>query len=372
MAEKNPTICIIDDNPEDREIFRRYLLQDTRYHYQCYEEETGEEGLALCKRIQPDCILLDYKLPDIDGIEFLAGLVDASGSVPFAVIMLAGLGDEGIALQAMKSGAQDYLVKDEMTPGNLFRAIHNAIERTAMRRSLEKHQQDLEQKNQEIQAFAYALAHDLRAPLRAITGFSQIVEQDYQAVLDADGRHYMENIVHACAQMDRLIDDLLNYTRIEHRAIRFKPVALGYLMQQIVKGMATRINENQATINIAEDLPTVYGDATLINQIFVNLLENALVYHKPGENAQVTISWWEEDESAVICLADNGIGISPKNHEKIFNLFQRLHSDDIYPGTGIGLAIVKKAVDLLDGFVWVESTLGVESKFFVKLPKYVL
>ncbi|GCE06311.1 hybrid sensor histidine kinase/response regulator [Dictyobacter aurantiacus] len=372
MAEKNPTICIIDDNPDDRDTFRRYLLQDPLYRYQCYEAETGEDGLLLCRQIQPDCILLDYKLPDIDGLEFLAELVDSSGSVPFAVIILAGLGDEGIALQAMKSGAQDYLVKDEMTPGNLFRAIHHAIERTTMRRALEKHQQDLEQKNQEIQAFAYALAHDLRAPLRAITGFSQIVEQDYHDVLDDSGRHYVENIVHACSQMDRLIDDLLNYTRIEHRALRYKPVALDYLLRQIVKSMETRLQKTGATVTLAEDLPTIYGDSTLINQIFVNLLDNALVYHKPDEVAQVTVSWWEDGEFVVIRLADTGIGIAPKFYEKIFNIFQRLHSEEIYPGTGIGLAIVKKAVDLSGGLVWVESTLGVGSNFFVKLPKYIV
>lgn len=372
MAEKNPTICIIDDNPEDREVFRRYLLQDTRYRYQFYEEETGEEGLTLCRKIQPDCILLDYKLPDIDGLEFLAGLADNSGSIPFAVIMLAGLGDESIALQAMKSGAQDYLVKDEMTPGNLFRAIHNAIERTTMRRTLEKHQQDLEQKNQEIQAFAYALAHDLRAPLRAITGFSQIVEEDYKNVLDADGRHYVENIVHACSQMDRLIEDLLNYTRIEHRAIRYKPVALGYMIPQIVESLAERINQTRAVILIAEDLPMVYGDSTLINQIFMNLIDNALVYRKPDIQIELSLTWMQEGDFVVVRLADNGIGIDAKHYEKIFSLFQRLHSDDLYPGTGIGLAIVKKASDLLGGQVWVESTLGVGSTFFVKLPMYTL
>ncbi|GCE27858.1 hypothetical protein KDA_33420 [Dictyobacter alpinus] len=368
MAEKNPTICIIDDNPVDREVFRRYLLQDTRYHYQFYEEETGEEGIALCRRVQPDCILLDYTLPDINGLEFLAGLVDSSGSIPFAVIMLAGMGDESIALQAMKSGAQDYLVKNEMTPGNLFRAIHNAIERSTMRRTLEKHQQDLEQKNQEIQAFAYALAHDLRAPLRAITGFSQIVAQDYKDALDADGRHYVDNIVDACTQMDRLIDDLLSYTRIEHRAIHYKPVALGYLVQQIIENMAERINQAQALITVAEDLPMVYGDTTLINQIFVNLIDNALVYRKPDDQTRLSLSWYQDGDFAVVRLADNGIGIAPKHYERIFNLFQRLHGDELYPGTGIGLAIVKKATDLLGGHVWVESTPGEGSTFFVKLP----
>ncbi|HLG77008.1 MAG TPA: response regulator, partial [Ktedonobacteraceae bacterium] len=175
MSEKNPIICIIDDNLEDRALFRGYLLQDTDYHYSIYEEDTGEKGLALCRAVRPDCILLDYNLPDINGLAFLAALVDEAESVPFAVVMLAGLEEESSALRAVKNGAQDYLVKSEMTPGNLFRSIHSAIERTSIRRIVERQRLDLERKNQETQAFAYALAHDLRAPLRAISSFGQIL-----------------------------------------------------------------------------------------------------------------------------------------------------------------------------------------------------
>jgi signal transduction histidine kinase len=371
MSDKNSIICIIEDNPEDQEVFRRYLLQDMQYSYQCYVEESGEKGLELCRMVRPDCILLDYKLPDMDGLEFLAGLADETGSIPYAVIMLAGLSSKPIALQAMKDGAQDYLVKDEMTPGNLLRAIHNAIERTSMRRTLEQQRRVLEQKNQEMEAFAYALAHDLRAPLRSITGFSQILHQDYRTSLDEEGRHFVDTIVHSCVQMDRLIEDLLNYTRIEHRAVRSKPIALGYCMQQIIEGLSARIAAEHATVTIADDLPTIFGDSTLIHQIFVNLIENALTYARPGVPAQVTLHWQRDDTCAVLSLCDNGIGIAPKHYERIFRIFQRLHGEDVYPGTGIGLAIVKKATDLLDGQVWIKSVVGEGSTFFVRLPLYI-
>ncbi|GCE13324.1 hybrid sensor histidine kinase/response regulator [Tengunoibacter tsumagoiensis] len=369
MTEKNPTICLIEDNPEDREVFRRYLLQDTDYQYQFYEEETGEKGLILCRTVQPDCILLDYNLPDIDGLEFLTELADESnGLVPYAVVMLTGLQDEGTALQAIKSGAQDYLVKAEMTPGNLLRAIHNAIERTAMRRDLEQHRRELEKKNQEIQAFAYALAHDLRAPLRAITGFSQIVANDYSTDLDETGKHYVSNIVRACLQMDRIIDDLLSYTRIEHRAVRLKPVMLRYSLLQVIENCRRQANGEDASITLDERMPMVYGDPTLINQIFMNLIDNALTYVPPGVIAEIKISAREEKSFVTICVEDNGIGIPPKQYERIFAIFQRLHGDDLYPGTGIGLAIVKKATELLGGQVWVEPGPEQGSRFFVRLP----
>ena len=368
MSEKEPIICIVEDAFEDRAIFRRYLLQDAAYHYHFYEGETGEKGLELCKMVQPDCILLDYNLPDMDGLEFLEQIVDGSGSVPFAVVMLTGVGDEAIAIQAMKSGAQDYLVKDEMTPGSLFRAIHNAIERTSMRRTLEHQRHDLELKNQELQAFAYALAHDLRAPLRAIGGFAQIVDQDYQAVLDYDGQRYVQNIIKATTQMDRLIDELLNYTRIEHRAIRRKPVALSYLIEQVVDGFADRIAAKQTMVTIAEDLPMVYGDPMLLNHIFLNLIDNALTYQREQIQGQIKVDWSSDGQNVIVSIADNGIGIAEKHYEKIFPIFQRLHGDEEYVGTGIGLAIVKKAAELQGGNVWVESQIGVGSTFFVQLP----
>lgn len=370
MADKEPTICIIEDNPEDRAILRRYLLEDIDYRYHFFEEESGEQGIELCRRVKPDCILIDYNLPDINGIEFLQSLADDSGSIPFPAIILTGVGDDKIAIEAMKKGAQDYLVKDDMTPGSLFRAIHNAIERAALLRTTEKQRRDLELKNQEIQAFAFALAHDLRAPLRAISGFAQIIDREYGHTFDHDGKRYLNHIVHASSQMDQLIEELLNYTRIEHRRILSKPVALAPLLQEILESIGPRINETRASISVSTDLPIVLGDAMLLKQIFMNLLENALTYHKPGTPPAIKVirSIDNTDSSdAIICVEDNGIGITEKHHEKIFNIFQRLHSYDEYPGTGIGLAIVRKSIDLLDGQIWVESALDEGSRFFLKL-----
>ena len=359
-------ICIIDDNVEDRAVFRRYLLQDAEYRYVFFEEGTGKKGLELCRAIQPDCILLNYNLPDIDGLEFLTELSDELELVPFPVIVLTDLDNEAAALKAMKRGAQYYLVKDEMTQGNLLRAIHNAVEREAMRRMVEKQHQDLELKNQEMEAFAYALAHDLRSPLRAISSFGQIVAQDYSASLDEEGRRYIDIIVRSSMQMDRLIDELLKYTRIEHRSVRTKPVDLAYLIPHIVAELATRNAE--ATVLVADQLPVVDGDPVLLNQVFVNLVENALTYHKPDVQPSIAISWQREEPYAIISIKDNGIGIAPKHQAKIFNIFQRLHGDEEYAGTGIGLAIVKKATELMDGMVWVESAPEQGSCFYVKLP----
>lgn len=367
MEKKEELIFIIDDSPEDRKMLRRHLLKDPESSYRILEEETGERTLALCKHVKPDCILLDYHLPDMNGLEFLAALEDGTGSIPYPVVIVTGVSNEPIAIQALQRGAQDYIVKGKITTESLHRAIRNAIERMDMLKTLEVQRRVLELKNQELQAFAYALAHDLRAPLRAISGFAQIVHQDYQSVLDSEGQSYMDTIVKSCSQMDHLIDDLLNYTRIEHKAVRHQPVALHFLVNQIIESMSEHINATSASVNIMDELPVVQGDRTLLSQIFINLLENALTYRREGVPPRVTIHCQQDAHSYVISIEDNGIGIAAKNRERIFTIFQRLHSDEEYAGTGIGLAIVKKSAELMDGQVWVESIEGPGSTFYVRL-----
>jgi signal transduction histidine kinase len=133
--------------------------------------------------------------------------------------------------------------------------------------------------------------------------------------------------------------------------------------------MQAHLDENHGTLNIGEDLPVVRGDLTLLSQVFTNLLENAFTYIKPEVPPQVNVTWHSEEKQVVVEVSDNGIGIPLEYQEKIFNMFQRLHSEEEYPGTGIGLATVKKSVELLGGSVWVESTVGAGSTFFVRLPK---
>lgn len=368
VKKQAQTIFIVEDSPEDREVLRHHLLRDAESDYALVEVETGEEALALCKSQPPDCILLDYNLPDMNGLEFLAELTDNAGSVPFPVVVLTGVSYEAIAVKAMKSGAQDYLIKGNITTENLHRAVQNAIERVELLRTVEKQRRDLELKNQELQAFAYALAHDLRAPLRAITGFAQIVAHDYQQAFDENGRHYIDVVVKSCGQMDHLIDDLLNYTRIEHRPVRSQTVDLRPLIMQIVDSFDARIISLGATITVSEHLPVVHGDKTLISQVFVNLLDNALTYHRPNVPPRITIDYVPSVGNYVVSVADNGIGIASKHYEKIFTIFQRLHSDNEFVGTGIGLAIVKKSVELMGGQIWVESKVGEGSTFYVRLP----
>jgi signal transduction histidine kinase len=249
------------------------------------------------------------------------------------------------------------------------RVIERTTELEERSRQLEERSAQLEKTNQQLESFSYSVSHDLRAPLRAISGFSQILARRHRNELSEEGRHFLDNVVDASAHMGRLIDDLLSYSRLGRNALVLKPVALGQILHQIGTTLHPRIVETGASLHIPDDLPVVTGDDTLLTQIFTNLIDNALTYRKPGETAQVSLQWRHAgDGQVVISVADKGIGIAAEHFEKIFSVFQRLHSQDEYPGTGIGLAVVQKSVDMLDGKVWLESTPGSGTTFYLQLP----
>jgi len=255
-----------------------------------------------------------------------------------------------------------------------------AIENAKLYQQVQEHAKELELKvnerteelqeiNKELESFTYSVSHDLRAPLRAITGFAEIISRRYKSLLDKEGQHYFENIVIASEQMRRLIDDLLDYSRLGKKIITLRPISFKEITDKVLKNLSETIKQTNTKIQISEPLPEVLGDYSLLTQVFQNLIDNAIKYRRKKVTPKINISCFFEGESVIIKIKDNGIGIDPKYHEKIFNVFQRLHSDTEIPGTGIGLASVKKAVTMMNGKVWLESEVGKGSTFFVKLMK---
>jgi PAS domain S-box-containing protein len=227
----------------------------------------------------------------------------------------------------------------------------------------------LEMANKELESFSYSVSHDLRAPLRAISGFSEIITRRHRDSLNEEGRHYVDNIVQASQRMGELIDDLLTYSRLGRTGIRREPVSLATLLGEIALNLQPRLEEVHGSLEFPPDLPSLSSDRTLLSQIFMNLVDNGLKYHRPQVPPRVCLAYTRESQDVIVSVTDNGIGIPPEYQEKIFNVFQRLHSEDEYPGTGIGLASVRKSVELLGGSVWVESKPGQGSTFFVRLPE---
>lgn len=232
---------------------------------------------------------------------------------------------------------------------------------------------DLLAANNELENFSYSVSHDLRAPLRAITGFAEILVRRYQSSLNEEGRHYLDNIVTASRRMDAVIKDLLEFARMGRQTLQTEKIVIANLLSGLMHELQEMIAAAGVQIDLPgpNGLPVLNSDPNLLRQILLNLMTNAITYHRadaPG-GPRMTINCTTADQETLIEVADNGIGIDPQYHELIFNIFQRLHSVDDYPGTGIGLATVKRAVERLGGTVSVRSTPGQGSTFSVRLPR---
>jgi len=221
--------------------------------------------------------------------------------------------------------------------------------------------------NQDLEAFSYSVSHDLRAPLRALSGYSRLLQLDHGERLDEEGQHYVSRIAQASEHMNHLIDDLLRYSRLGRRGVKIVPVQLDSLLQHILSTRQARIQESQAQIH-STHLPDVESDATLLEQILANLIDNALTYHAPEQPPVLDIRAWITPEGWQLQISDQGIGIAPEHQDKVFAVFQRLHPDETYPGTGIGLAIVRKAVQHLGGSIQLQSAPGQGSTFTLSFP----
>ncbi len=227
----------------------------------------------------------------------------------------------------------------------------------------------LEEKNAELEAFAYSVSHDLRAPLRAMQGFSRALLEDYASVLDARGRDYAERVVSAASRMDSLIRDLLDYSRISRHEIKMGAVSLDEVVEDALRQLDAGIREKEAMVKVEGPLPWVKAHYSTLLQVVANLISNAITFTAPGVKPEVCIDWEELDGWVRLRVADNGIGIAPEHRERIFRIFERLHGVETYPGTGIGLAVVRKGMERMGGRIGVESEEGKGSEFWIELPK---
>ena len=225
----------------------------------------------------------------------------------------------------------------------------------------------LEAANKELESFAYSVSHDLRAPLRAMEGFANALLEDYADSLDSAGRDYAMRVVSAAQHMDTLIQDLLAYSRLSRSALKPSAVSLDGVLGEVMHQFNPEINNTGAQIRVERPLPEVMGDHATLVQVLSNLLSNAIKFVQPGVKPGVKI-WAEEKNGKVrLWVEDTGIGIDPQYYDRIFRIFERLQGVETYPGTGIGLAIVKKGLERMGGQAGVESTPGRGSKFWVEL-----
>ncbi|HLO78327.1 MAG TPA: ATP-binding protein [Magnetospirillum sp.] len=227
---------------------------------------------------------------------------------------------------------------------------------------------ELARSNTDLEQFAYVASHDLREPLRMVSSFLTLLERHLAAHMDAESREYIGFARDGALRMDRMILDLLQYSRVGRVETEIEPVDLNQMVRQATRELAEKIAEAQATITVEETLPTVMGYPGELGRLFQNLIGNAVKYRAADRLPQITIAARHTPEGWEVSVADNGIGIDPQFHQRVFAIFQRLHTRQSYEGNGIGLAICKKAVEHAGGRIWVESQPNEGSVFKFLLP----
>lgn len=358
-------LLILDDNAIDRETCRRYLSRAPGGNYKFIEHNSVEGAMDIVLSERPDCILLDYHLHDGNGVEFLQDLVSAGGPRTFPVVMLTGTGNESIAVQVMKAGAQDYLVKDRLNPDLLQRAVENAMYKAHTERLLEKQRREMEQlflETQEANArkdqFLAALSHELRTPLTPV--LAAVTATDVENS-DPEQLRNMLAVIRRNVELEaRLIDDLLDLTRISRGKLEvdLRPTDLHSLLHHAVETCQEDIAHKQLNLvwQLNASLCTVPADPARMQQVFWNLLKNAVKFTPAG--GRIVISTRNEPGGRIVAeVRDTGVGIDPSFIGRIFDAFEQ-GSPEItrhFGGLGLGLAIAKALVDAHSGTIQAES-----------------
>jgi len=244
--------------------------------------------------------------------------------------------------------------------------LHEQVKRQAaeLERRVRERTGELEVANRELEAFAYTVSHDLRAPVRQMDGFSRMLEKDYAARVDPEGRRLIGIIRDASRRMGSLIDDLLAFSLLGRRALQPEHVDMAALANEVW----AELGANSPATAVIAALPAAHGDRALLRQVWSNLIANAIKYSARRPSALITVTGTREESELHYCVTDNGVGFDPRNGAKLFHVFSRLHAESDFPGSGVGLATVQRIVVRHGGRVWAEGQTDAGAKFHFSLP----
>ena len=420
MSEEQFSILLVDDDEVDRITVKR-ALKKAGLAVNLTEVENGEDAIttlklredhlvevtetntALTKTQQTsnkfDVILLDYRLPDLDGLELIAEIKAINLDLP--IIVLTGQGDEEIAVKIMKAGASDYLAKAKIEPENLAKAITSAIRlhraeqavelaNQRLRASnellmlknkeLERQQQQIKLQNIQLQKsynlkseFLATMSHELRTPMNAIMGFSQLLLRQYPDPLSQQQQNLVERILNNSKNLLDMINEMLDFSKIEAGKLELNPQKfdLNYLIQLTVEELRSLAVQKELALITDINLTDTYfiQDSNFVKRTLINLLSNAIKFTESGS---ITVKAWEVDEKKiVISVTDTGVGIAPEDRDKIFQAFRQADQSFTrqHSGTGLGLAITQSLVKMMGGQISLQSELGRGSTFTLEIPR---
>ncbi|WP_271254852.1 hybrid sensor histidine kinase/response regulator [Pseudanabaena sp. Chao 1811] len=364
MVRAKCRVLLVDDDEDDYVVTRDFLVEAEQFDFQLDWVDNFQLGLQEISKNQHDVYLLDYRLGKENGLELLQEAIKIGCNKP--IVLLTGLGDHEIDQQAMKSGASDYLEKGHMLSTILLeRAILHAIDRKQFENRQLELMSELATANQELKDFAYIVSHDLKAPLRGIASIATWIEQDYGDRLDSEGQEMLHLLGGRVRRMSDLIDGILQYSRVGRVQEEKSVVNLQDLLIEVIDLIALPVG---IEIAIETELPMVFAGKTQMQQVFQNLLSNAVKYMGKPEG-KIRLGHTERQGFWEFYVSDTGLGIEARHFDKIFQIFQTLTTRDSSESTGVGLAIVKKIIEIYGGKIWVASEYGKGSTFFFTIPR---
>lgn len=365
---RRPTILAVDDTPE----FLAALGEILAPHYRVLVANSGERALALLAAAQPpDLILLDIEMPGMDGYAVLAEIKRDARTREIPVVFATARDaaeDEQLGLEL---GAADYLAKPFNAKVALARirtqlALREAHESLARQNALLLAKgQELRRSLESLEKFSYTVSHDLRAPLRAIHGYVGFVLEDECERLSPEGRDNLRRIAENAERMDILIRDILAYSRAERATATRSRVDMNGLVGDVARELRAAYPEAEVVV---ADLPPALADATMLRQVVANLLDNALKFSSKSARPRVEVTAAPSAAGVEYHVRDNGAGFDPRYADRLFGVFQRLHGQAEFPGTGVGLAIVKRLLEHHGGAIVAESSPGHGATFRFTLP----
>lgn len=332
---------------------------------------SASAALAALHESKFDLILSALTMPEMNGISLVKSAIDVDPDL--VGVIMTGQAMIETAVEAMKSVPLDIILKP-FDPGVGLGILSRALairrlrmENAELQRRVQRHADELQKANQDFESFTHSVSHDLRAPLRAIGGFSKILLKDFGPQLPEEAQRLIHIVVSSGAQMTQMIDALLKFCRLGRQALIREPVNLTALARQTVDDLERDQKGRSIEVKIAK-LPDCVGDPALLNQVFANLLSNAFKFTSRAENPVIEIGCEQRNAENIYFVRDNGIGFEMQYAERLFGIFQRLHAEGEFEGNGVGLSIVQRIIERHGGRIWAKAEPDKGATFFFTLP----
>jgi two-component system sensor histidine kinase/response regulator len=357
---------------DDEEALLKALCDTLRDQgYETTGFASGRAALAALQNAKFDLLLADLMMPEMDGIALLQASLERDPEL--VGIIMTGEGTITTAVDAMKTGALDYILKPfklsailpVLSRGLAMRRLR--LENAELGQRLREHAAELEAANRDLEAFSFSVSHDLRAPLRAMDTYCDIIEEELGDKLGESGMRMFRVVRDGSLRMGRLIEDLLAFARLGRQPLLKQPVSVSALVHEAVDDLRKEQIQRKIEVRV-EDLPDCLGDRALLKQVFVNLLSNAFKFTRKREEALVEVGCVRRGGVGTYFIRDNGAGFDMRRADKLFEAFHRLHGAREFEGTGVGLSIVHRVIRKHGGRIWAEAEVDKGATFYFTLP----